>query len=92
MQFNGVGVERDRTAAVELLRRAALKGNAVAQNRLAHLYAEGLGVDVDLSAAKEWRDKAKAAGLNDPSLDFLSNASTTPKPAEQKPAEAPAAK
>jgi hypothetical protein len=84
MQFNGLGVERDRAAAVDLLRKAAQKGNAVAQNRLAHLYAEGIGLEADLAQAKQWRDKAKAAGLNDPSLDFLSNAPAS------KPAAAPA--
>ncbi len=37
-------------------------------------------VDVNLAEALEWRDKSREAGLNDPSLDYLSNAGAPPKP------------
>jgi TPR repeat protein len=81
MQFNGVGVDRDRTSAIALLRKAAAQDNAVAQNRLAHIYAEGLGVEANPQEAREWRDRAHDAGLNDPSLDYLNNISVEKKPA-----------
>jgi TPR repeat protein len=84
LQFNGVGVSRDRVAAAQWFRKAAVKGNAVAQNRLAHILAQGLGVEADLAEAREWRDKSREAGLNDPSLDYLSSASQSPKPAAGK--------
>lgn len=74
MQFNGVGAPRDQQAAITLLRRAGMAGNAVAQNRLAHIYAEGLGVAPDLAQARYWRDKAREGGLADAALDFLSSA------------------
>ena len=63
------------------LRKAAAQDNAVAQNRLAHIYAEGLGVEASPQEAREWRDRAHDAGLNDPSLDYLNNISVEKKPA-----------
>jgi TPR repeat protein len=74
MQFNGIGAPRDQQAAIALLRRAGMAGNVVAQNRLAHIYAEGLGIAPDLSQARYWRDKAREGGLADAGLDFLSSA------------------
>jgi len=73
MLFNGAVAPRDQAAAMTLLRRAAVRDNSVAQNRLAHIYAQGLGVPTDLPEARYWRDKARSGGLTDASLDFLSN-------------------
>jgi TPR repeat protein len=84
LQFNGVGVPRDRAAAAQWFRKAAAKGNAVAQNRLAHILAEGLGVEANLAEAREWRAQSREAGLNDPSLDSLSSASAPAKPTAVK--------
>ncbi len=49
-------------------------GNAVAQNRLAYLYAQGRGVEKDPAKAKQWRDRATQAGLKDPRLDTMISA------------------
>jgi localization factor PodJL len=47
---------------VALLRRAADRGFAMAQYRLAKLYERGEGVPVDLSVARQWTERAAAAG------------------------------
>ena len=46
-------------------------GNAVAQNRLAYLLADGRGVEKNLAEAAQWRDRARDAGLQDARLDQL---------------------
>ncbi|MBI5012053.1 MAG: sel1 repeat family protein, partial [Methylocystis sp.] len=38
----------------------------------------------NLAEAREWRDKSREAGLNDPSLDYLSSASAPAKPTAGK--------
>jgi TPR repeat protein len=50
-------------------RQAALRGNPVAQNRLAHLYLMGKGVAADPVEAMRWHIAAKAGGAGDPKLD-----------------------
>jgi TPR repeat protein len=52
-----------------LLRRAANKGSAIAQNRLAHILAVGRGVAADPVAAIKWHLVAKAGGRGDIRLD-----------------------
>ncbi|HYA81583.1 MAG TPA: hypothetical protein VED87_11715 [Methylocystis sp.] len=71
MQFNGSGAPRDVESAVKLLREAARRGNAVAQNRLAYVLAQGKGVEHDLAEAAKMRDLARAKGLKDDALDRL---------------------
>ena len=44
---------------------------ASAQNRLAHVYAQGVGVEKSQTEAAKWRLIAKAGGLDDPELDAL---------------------
>lgn len=52
-----------RTAeGVTLLRRAADRGFAMAQYRLAKLYERGEGVPADLTIARQWTERAAAAG------------------------------
>jgi localization factor PodJL len=52
-----------RTAdGVTLLRRAADRGFAMAQYRLAKLYERGEGVTADLTIARQWTERAAAAG------------------------------
>lgn len=58
-----------RHRATELLRSAATKGFAIAQNRLAHCYLNGLGTPKDLVAAAKWHLVAKAGGHEDAPLD-----------------------
>jgi localization factor PodJL len=45
-----------------LLRRAADRGFAMAQYRLAKLYERGEGVGADLSVARQWTERAAASG------------------------------
>ncbi len=47
---------------VTLLRRAADRGFAMAQYRLAKLYERGEGVSADLVVARQWTERAAAAG------------------------------
>jgi localization factor PodJL len=47
---------------VTLLRRAADRGFAMAQYRLAKLYERGEGVSADLTQARQWTERAAASG------------------------------
>jgi len=47
---------------VTMLRRAADRGFAMAQYRLAKLYERGEGVPADLAVARQWTERAAAAG------------------------------
>jgi localization factor PodJL len=47
---------------VTLLRRAADRGFAMAQYRLAKLYERGEGVPTDLAVARQWTERAAGAG------------------------------
>ncbi len=69
MLFNGEGAPKDEAGAVAILRVAAAKGNPIAQNRLAHLYVDGVVVGRDLGKAAAWNAFAKAGGLQDQGLD-----------------------
>jgi TPR repeat protein len=71
MLANGKGVAKDEAAAVALLRVAAERGNAIAQNRLARAYSAGVGVTADRIEAAKWHILARAAGAADLRLDFL---------------------
>ena len=52
-----------RTAeGVTMLRRAADRGFAMAQYRLAKLYERGEGVPADLTIARQWTERSAAAG------------------------------
>lgn len=56
--FSGRGVEQDYQKAVEYFREAATMNNVAAMNNLSKCYAEGLGVNQDLSEAEHWKQKA----------------------------------
>jgi TPR repeat protein len=71
MLFNGVGVPKDEAAAAVLFRRAALSGNAIAQNRYARLLSAGRGTGQDKVEAAGWHLVAKKKGLGDPMLDDM---------------------
>jgi localization factor PodJL len=47
---------------VTLIRRAADRGFAMAQYRLAKLYERGEGVQADLAVARQWTERAAASG------------------------------
>jgi TPR repeat protein len=62
-------VPKNEAAAGNYLRKAANKGNPVAQSRLAFMYATGRGVKADPVQAGRWHLIAKAGGNNDQFLD-----------------------
>lgn len=53
---------RQTQAGVALLRRAADRGFAMAQYRLAKIYERGEGVQADLTVARQWTERAAASG------------------------------
>lgn len=71
MTFNGEGTGRDEQAARQLFTRAAVRGNAIAQNRLARLLAAGRGGPVNLVEAASWHLAARVQGLGDAGLDLI---------------------
>ena len=60
---------RDERLAARYFRRAAGRGNTIAQNRLARLYAVGRGVPKNLTEAAAWHLLASGRGLTDTWLD-----------------------
>lgn len=67
--IDGFGGMRDFEAGFQWMRLAAIRGNVVAQNRLAHLYIQAIGTRGDPIEAGKWYIAARRAGLEDPSLD-----------------------
>jgi TPR repeat protein len=68
---NGRGAPSDIDTAALFLNRAAWAGNAIAQNRIAHLYATGEGMPFDSIEAAKWHLIAKAGGVQDPQMEDL---------------------
>jgi TPR repeat protein len=68
-QFNGNGVDKNESAAAALFLKAARRGSAIAQNRLARVLMAGRGVPADPTQAVKWHIVAKANGSGDPDLD-----------------------
>ncbi len=64
--------EVDRVAA-RYLHAAAIKGNAVAQNRLARFYLYGFGVGRSIIQASKWHLIARDNGVSDAKLDIALN-------------------
>jgi len=62
-------VTASESGAARYFRRAAAKGNAIAQNRLARLLAAGRGVPQNKVDAAAWHLLAAAQGLSDSWLD-----------------------
>ena len=71
--FNGVGTTKNEAIAARFFRHAAADGNAIAQNRLARLYATGRGVPRNLVEAAAWHLVASGQGLSDSWLDAQLN-------------------
>jgi TPR repeat protein len=71
MLFKGQGVAVDEKRAAKLFRLAAEQGNAIAQNRLARLYANGMVVKADTVQAAKWHLLARSSGVSDFSLDIV---------------------
>ncbi len=68
---NGRGGEKNLTQAREWFYKAAAKGNVIAQNRLARIYAYGLAVERDAIKAGAWHILARRAGFSDSEMDKL---------------------
>ncbi|MGH1351750.1 MAG: SEL1-like repeat protein [Methyloligellaceae bacterium] len=64
--------EIDRVAA-KYLHAAAIKGNPVAQNRLARFYLYGFGVGRNVVQASKWHLIARDNGVSDAKLDIALN-------------------
>src|ERR1700722_2662006 len=68
--LNDTGVAKDEPGAVALLRKAAMRGSPIAQDRLARVLAAGRGVTApDPVEATKWHLIAKAGGATHPDLD-----------------------
>jgi TPR repeat protein len=63
-------LKADEGKAVSYIESASDKGVAGAQNRLGHLYAEGVGVEANPIEAAKWRLIAKAGGIVDDKFDL----------------------
>ncbi|ATN35427.1 enhanced entry protein [Rhizobium sp. ACO-34A] len=66
---NGIGGPRDYERGFRWLSISAKRGNAVAQNRLSHLYINALGTRPDPIEAAKWYVLSRRAGLKDPALE-----------------------
>jgi len=62
LYFNGNGVDKDFSTAVEYYNKAANKGYAQSQFYLGDCYEHGYGVDKDLDLAMIWYKKAAEKG------------------------------
>ena len=69
MVFRGDGVQKDEKIGAQWLVIAARRGNAVAQNRVARLFATGRGVAEDKVEALKWHILAVKGGKPDEWLD-----------------------
>lgn len=66
---NGDGGSKDEARAFSLFGQAAVSGNVIAQNRIAHLYRLGIGTKPSQLEAAKWHILAKRAGRFDLVLD-----------------------
>ncbi|MFD0915147.1 tetratricopeptide repeat protein [Pseudahrensia aquimaris] len=66
---NGRGGAKDEKEALQWFGRAARQRNVVAQNRLARMYAFGIGTTPDVVKAGAWHVVARRAGHTDVQLD-----------------------
>ena len=55
----GLGAPQNDVRAVHWFKLAAEQGETVAQERLAEMYAEGRGVELDEQEARRWRRAAE---------------------------------
>lgn len=65
----GRGGPKDEKAALGWMQRAAAQQNVIAQNRLARMYAYGVGTDTDAILAGAWHIISRRAGFSDSKLD-----------------------
>ena len=67
--LNGIDGPKDEKLAFSFLNNAAMMGNVIAQNRVAHMLLLGLGVEQSDVEAAKWHIIARRAGRADISLD-----------------------
>lgn len=67
--INGTDGPKDPEAGFRVLNSAALAGNVIAQNRIAHMYLNGIGVKPSNLEAAKWHILARRAGRFDITLD-----------------------
>ena len=67
--INGTDGPKDVKAGFRVLNSAALAGNVIAQNRVAHMYLNGIGVEPSKIEAAKWHILARRAGRFDITLD-----------------------
>lgn len=67
--INGTDGPKDLKAGFRVLNGAALAGNVIAQNRIAHMYLDGIGVEPSKIEAAKWHILARRAGRFDITLD-----------------------
>jgi hypothetical protein len=72
-QFNGEGTEKNETAGAQLMLRAAQRGSAIAQNRMARILMAGRGMPANPTQAIKWHIVSKASGASDPELDLFAS-------------------
>ena len=77
--LGGDGVEKNDTLAAKWFVEAAMRGDALAQDRLARLYFLGQGVTRDISAALLWLTLAERNGMNDDTLRSAMEPEITPE-------------
>lgn len=68
---NGRGGAKDVEAARTWFQKAASRGNRVAQNRLARVFAFGVGVPADPIRGGAWHIVSRRAGFTDSEMDQL---------------------
>lgn len=72
--INGRDGPKDPKLAFNVLNNAATAGNVIAQNRIAHMYLEGIGIEASELQAAKWHILARRAGRFDITLDqFMEN-------------------
>lgn len=67
--INGVDGPKDEKLAFTILNNAAISGNIIAQNRIAHMYLNGIGIEPSKIEAAKWHILARRAGRFDLYLD-----------------------
>ncbi len=66
---NGTDGPKDIKRAFNVLNNAAVAGNVIAQNRIAHMYLSGIGIKASQVDAAKWHILARRAGRFDLTLD-----------------------
>jgi TPR repeat protein len=70
MLFNGDGIAENAELAAKWFEKAAIQGNAQAQNELALQYLDGVGIQKNEALAAEWFEKAAKQDNIDASLNL----------------------